>query len=96
MGFYEKLFTIAKWWTTKSNFKRYTLINDEDNYKTLLEKSYKECANILYDTLIEIKNGISKRIRQSNIHPIGLVFLRVSGAFLLLWIIQKVPFKRNG
>ena len=46
-------------------------ISDSDDYKSLLEKAFMECANILYDTIIEIKNGVSNRIKQSTIHPTG-------------------------
>lgn len=46
-------------------------ILEEDNYGTLLEKAFEGCADLLYTTLIEIKDGISKRIKQSTIHPVG-------------------------
>lgn len=46
-------------------------ITDHDSYKTLLEIAYVECANILYDTLMLIKEGNSQRIEQSTIHPVG-------------------------
>ena len=32
-------------------------IVDQDNYKTLLEKAYIECANILYDAILLFKKG---------------------------------------
>lgn len=46
-------------------------ITDNDNYNSLLEKAYNECANILYDSIILIKNGQVKPINQKDIHPIG-------------------------
>ncbi len=46
-------------------------IIDDDDYGTLLEKAYKECAIILYDALKELHNGTFQRINQTSIHPVG-------------------------
>ena len=46
-------------------------ITDEDDYSTLLEKSYLECSSILYDAIKTIQRFEVKAIKQSTIHPIG-------------------------
>lgn len=46
-------------------------ISDNDNYSTLLEVAYKECAKILYDSIKLIQRGEVKRIAQESIHPVG-------------------------
>jgi methionyl-tRNA formyltransferase len=46
-------------------------ISENYDYNTLLEIAYVECALILYETIKEIQEGISKRIVQSTIHPVG-------------------------
>lgn len=46
-------------------------ILDSDDYRTLLETSYVECATILYDAIKEIQSGLFNRIVQSDIHPVG-------------------------
>lgn len=46
-------------------------ITDKDNYATLLEKAYVECANILYDAINMFKSGSVKGKKQSEIHPVG-------------------------
>ena len=46
-------------------------ITDRDNYSSLLNLAYKECANILYDSLKLIQNGNHRPIKQSEIHPTG-------------------------
>ncbi len=47
-------------------------ISDNDNYKSLLEKSFSECANLLYKSLEQIYDGSYKRKSQKSIHPVGL------------------------
>ncbi|WP_396217727.1 methionyl-tRNA formyltransferase [Flavobacterium sp.] len=47
------------------------LITENDDYNSLLEISYVECALILYDAIKEIQGGNSKRIVQNTIHPVG-------------------------
>ena len=46
-------------------------ITDEDNYSTLLQVSFKECSDILYDAIKLIQNGEKIRIKQETIHPVG-------------------------
>ena len=46
-------------------------ISENDNYNTLLQVAYKECAFILYESLCQINNSTSKRIKQDSIDPIG-------------------------
>jgi methionyl-tRNA formyltransferase len=46
-------------------------ISDEDNYLTLLEKSFEECARILYEAIKIIQADKVKAIKQSLIHPVG-------------------------
>lgn len=46
-------------------------ITDEDNYASLLNISYVECAKILYDAILLIKEGKEKVIKQAKIHPVG-------------------------
>lgn len=46
-------------------------ITDKDNYKTLLQKSYVECADILYDSIKQLQEGAFNCIKQEEIHPIG-------------------------
>jgi len=46
-------------------------INENDDYNSLLEVAYIECATILYDAIKEIQSGVSERIIQSTIHPVG-------------------------
>jgi methionyl-tRNA formyltransferase len=46
-------------------------ITDVDDYNSLLEIAYAECASILYNSIKEIQNGTSERIAQNTIHPVG-------------------------
>jgi len=46
-------------------------INDDDNYETLLHKSYFGCADVLYRTIRQFVDGNVKRKPQSDIHPTG-------------------------
>lgn len=46
-------------------------ISDSDTYETLLETSYIECANILYDSIVLFKEKNVKTKRQIDIHPTG-------------------------
>lgn len=52
-------------------FQRSFPITDGDDYGSLLEIAYVECANILYDTIKQIQQGTSNRIVQDTIHPVG-------------------------
>lgn len=46
-------------------------ITDEDDYSSLLERAYDQCASILYDAIKQIQTGDIKRINQDEIHPVG-------------------------
>jgi methionyl-tRNA formyltransferase len=46
-------------------------ISDEDDYSTLLDVAYIECANILYDAIKQIQNNEVDTISQKTIHPVG-------------------------
>ena len=46
-------------------------INDLDDYDSLLNIAYVECAEILYSSIKEMQEGVSKRIPQKLIHPFG-------------------------
>ena len=47
-------------------------ITDKDDYKSLLELAYVECAHILYDAIKDIQNQEVHPIKQQSIHPVGL------------------------
>lgn len=47
-------------------------ITDRDNYKTLLEKSYIECAKILYESIKIIRTGNYTVLKQNTIDSIGM------------------------
>ncbi len=49
-------------------------ISDEDDYSTLLSRSYLYCASILIDAIKIIQAGSVNRIRQASIHPVGSYF----------------------
>ena len=61
-------------------------ITNQDNYKTLLEKAYVECANILYDAILMFKKRNVKAYKQNKIHPIGFYCCeRKKGDEILNW-----------
>lgn len=61
-------------------------ITDDDDYGTLLEVAYTECADILYDAIKLIQNGDVKRISQSSISEVGLYCgMRRQGDEVLNW-----------
>lgn len=47
-------------------------ITEEDNYKTLLEKAYVECADVLFQSLVLLAKDDIKRISQNTINEFGL------------------------
>ncbi len=51
--------------------KKYS-ITDRDNYNTLLTKAHTECANVLYEALLQIKNNQVVPIKQDDIDPVGM------------------------
>jgi methionyl-tRNA formyltransferase len=46
-------------------------ITDQDDYSSLLELAYTECANILYESLVMIYDGNVNPVHQKDIHPVG-------------------------
>jgi len=46
-------------------------ISDSDNYKTLLERAYVDCAAILYDAIVMFKKGFVKAKKQDEIDSVG-------------------------
>ena len=46
-------------------------ISENDDYNSLLEVAYVECASVLYKAIKDIQTGTSKRIIQNTIHPVG-------------------------
>ncbi len=46
-------------------------ITDKDNYKTLLERSYVECAEILYESIKQLQAESFTQIKQKDIHSVG-------------------------
>lgn len=61
-------------------------IKEEDNYNTLLEVAYNECADILYDAIKLIQENQVKPQKQQSIHPVGLYCgKRVAGDEIINW-----------
>lgn len=61
-------------------------ITDEDTYKTLLNRSYDECANILYDSIKLFQAGTIVPIKQQDIHPVGFYCgIRSIGDEIINW-----------
>lgn len=50
--------------------KTYPIV-DTDTYKTLLEKAFTACGDILYEAVENIYNNNYQRINQLTIHPVG-------------------------
>lgn len=48
----------------------YTIKNSDD-YNSLLNLAYVECAKVLYSSLKQIQSGTNKRVAQKLIHPVG-------------------------
>ena len=47
-------------------------ITDQDTYRTLLDRAYTGCAEILYDAVKQIQNNEVKAIRQDTIDRVGM------------------------
>lgn len=61
-------------------------ITDNDDYSSLLQRAYKECANILYDAIKLIQSGKVKPIIQSDIDELGFYCVaRKEGDERLCW-----------
>lgn len=62
------------------------LITDEDDYKTLLERAYIGCADVLYEAIKLIQNGNVKAIRQDTIDKVGMYCgMRRQGDEMIDW-----------
>lgn len=46
-------------------------ITDEDDYGSILNRAFLECAKLLYKTIKNIMVGDFQRINQSDVHPVG-------------------------
>ncbi len=46
-------------------------IKDTDDYSTILEKAYTECASILYDSIKILQFGTVKVLKQVDVHALG-------------------------
>ena len=46
-------------------------ISDDDDYSTLLSRSYIYCSELLYKAINNIRNGTATSYKQSKIHPLG-------------------------
>jgi methionyl-tRNA formyltransferase len=61
-------------------------ITDDDNYKTLLNKAYIGCAEVLYEAVSHIQKGTQRRIDQKTIHPTGFYCTqRIKGDEKINW-----------
>jgi|TARA_Y100000996_G_scaffold388946_1_gene348942 methionyl-tRNA formyltransferase len=61
-------------------------ITDDDNYKTLLSRSYSGCADILHKALVKIAKNDYSKIMQETIHPIGFYCgARTEGDEIINW-----------
>lgn len=61
-------------------------ITDDDDYGTLLERSYSGCADLLYDAIKMIQNGTVNTIKQSSIDPVGMYCgMRKKGDEVIDW-----------
>ena len=50
------------------------VITDSDNYNTLLNRSFEGCADILFRSILKIRDGENERIEQNSIHSVGMYF----------------------
>ena len=61
-------------------------ITDEDNYKTLLERSYTGCADILYEAIKMVRSGVVYPIKQDTIDKVGMYCgIRQAGDEIINW-----------
>lgn len=61
-------------------------ITNDDDYNTLLNKAYNECAKILYDAIKLIQEGEHRPFKQTEIHPVGFYCgMRQEGDEILNW-----------
>ena len=61
-------------------------ISDKDNYKTLLNKSYINCAEILYQVIVIFKKCSVKSFKKSKLHAVGFYCSqRIMGDEIISW-----------
>lgn len=61
-------------------------ITDDDNYGTLLARAYDGCADVLYRAIKMIQSDEVKRIKQSDIDPVGMYCgMRMPGDEIINW-----------
>lgn len=61
-------------------------ITDDDNYATLLEIAYRECAELLYLSIKQLQYGVSFSFKQESIHSKGFYCIaRKPGDEVLNW-----------
>ena len=61
-------------------------ISENDNYNSLLERSYLYCADLLYSSLIKIFNNDYNKVNQATIHPTGFYCgIRGEGDEIIDW-----------
>ncbi len=61
-------------------------ITDDDDYQSLLNRSYVECASILFDAIKLIQSGKYELISQKSIHPVGFYCgQRAAGDEIINW-----------
>jgi methionyl-tRNA formyltransferase len=46
-------------------------ITDQDDYNTMLERAYQACADLLAQSVEELRTGKAKRLSQQDFHPLG-------------------------
>ena len=60
--------------------------HDQDDYKTLLERAYQACADLLAQSVEELRTGKAQRLSQQDFHPLGFYCsARGSGDERLNW-----------
>ncbi len=61
-------------------------ITDQDDYKTLLQRAYKGCSDLLAQSVEDIRSGNANRLSQQDVHPLGFYCpARVAGDERLNW-----------
>lgn len=49
-------------------------ISLSDDYASLLELAINECANVLHSATVKLNHNMAKRLKQTDIHPVGTYF----------------------
>lgn len=65
-------------------------ITDADDYRSLLERAYAGCADVLYRAIQKIQTGAATRTPQVSIHPVGFYCSsRKAGDEVLNWSLSS-------